>query len=87
MKVRIAPHENEDDLKDILNKNCSTCPPTGLTMVKYKASLHGWTIYKGDVKVSFLQTGKSERDLYVRPPVESRMKFTHMWLLLTAPYG
>lgn len=87
LKGRVSPHGNEDNLKDILNKDFSTCPPTGLRMVKYIASLYGWTIYKSDVKAAFLATGKEDRDLYVGPPVESSMKVTHMWLLLTAVYG
>lgn len=26
LKSRIAPHGNEDDLKEVLNNDCSTCP-------------------------------------------------------------
>lgn len=87
LKARIAPHGNEDNLKDVLTKDCSTCPPTGLRILESIASLHGWNVYKADVKAAFLQTGKAYRDVYVRPPRESHMKATHMWLLLTAAYG
>lgn len=87
LKARIAPHGNEDDLKDTLSKDCSTCPPTGLRILESIASLFGWTLYKADVKAAFLQTGLAQRDVYVRPPRESEMKGTHLWLLLTAAYG
>lgn len=87
LKARIAPHGNEDDLKFVLNKDCSTCPPTGLRILESIASVHGWRVYKADVSAAFLQTGKAERDVYVRPPRESPAKTTHLWLLLTASHG
>lgn len=63
LKARIAPHGNEDDLKNILNKDCSTCPPTGLRMFESIAALHGWKIYKADVKGAFLETGEAHQDV------------------------
>ena len=87
LKARIAPHGNEDDLKNVLSKDCSTCPLTGLRIVESIAALHGRTIYKADVKAAFLQTGEAYRNAYVRPPGESKMKSTHLWLPLTAAYG
>ena len=87
LKARIAPHGNEDDLKNVLSKDCSTCPPTGLRIVESIAAIKGWTIYKADVKAAFLQTGEAHRDVYVRPPRDSKMKSTYLWLLLTAAYG
>ena len=87
LKARIAPHGNEDDLKDFLDKDCATCSATGLRIVQSVASLHSWTFYKADVKSAFFQTGKADRDVYVRSPRESQMKSSHVWLLLTAAYG
>ena len=87
LKARVAPHGIEDELKTVLSKDCSTCPPTGLRILESIASLYGWTVYKGDVSAAFLQTGKAERDVYVRPPRESSMRSTHLWLLLIAAYG
>jgi len=34
LKARIAPHGNEDDIKHMLNKDCTICPPTGLRIVE-----------------------------------------------------
>lgn len=87
LKARIAPHGNEDDLKELLSKDCTTCPPTGLRILESIASLFAWTLYKADVKAAFLQTGTAQRDVYVRPPRESKMKGSHLWALLTAAYG
>jgi len=44
-------------------------------------------MYKADVKAAFLKTGSAGRDIYVKPPRESGMKSTHLWILLTAVYG
>lgn len=87
LKYRIAPYGNEDNLKEVLNKYCSTCPQMGLIIVESIASLNGWTFYKVYVKSVFLQTGKVYQYVYVYPPRESMKRETHMWLLLTAGYG
>lgn len=87
LKARIAPHGNEDALREQLSSDCATCPPVGLRLVESIASLKGWTLHKADVKSAFLQTGPAQRDVYVKPPRESGMKSTHFWLLLTAAYG
>ena len=87
LKARIASHGNEDDLKSELHIDCSTCSPTGLRILKSVASLPGWTVCKADVTAAFLQTGITQRDVYVRPPRESQTKTTHLWLLLTPAYG
>lgn len=78
LKARIAHHGNEDDLKHLLNKDCPTCPPTGLRVLDSISSLCGWTVYNADVKAAFLQTRKAYGDVYVRPSRESGMKATHM---------
>lgn len=39
------------------------------------------------MKAAFLQTGEAQRDVYVRPPREGKMKSSHHWLLITAAYG
>ena len=87
LEARIAPHGNEEDLTNVLNKDCSTFPPTGLRILESLASLRGWTVYKADVEADFLQTGEAQRDVYVRPPREKQTRATHLWLLLAASYG
>ena len=87
LKARIAPHGNEDSMRDELTTDCATCSPAGLRILESIASLFGWTIVRVDGKAAFLQTGKAQRKVYVIPPAESRMKATHCWLLLFAAYG
>lgn len=87
LKACIAPHGNEDDLKDSLSKECTTCPPTGIRILEYIASDFGWKLYKTEVEAAFLQTGKAQRDVYFRPRREIKMKVSHLWVLLAASYG
>lgn len=87
LKARIAPHGNEDDLKHLLTKDCAICPPTGMHILESIASLYGWKIVRGDVKTAFLQTGKPNRDVYVKPPAECKRRNEEFWLLDTAAYG
>lgn len=44
-KARTAPHGNEDDLKNILTKDCTICLSTGLRMVESITSLFDWNVY------------------------------------------
>lgn len=87
LKARIAPHGNEDAMKEELTKDCATCSPAGLRILESVAALFGWTVIRIDAKSAFLQTGKADRKVYVIPPNESEMKSTHLWLLLAAAYG
>ena len=68
LKARIAPHGNEDDMKNLLVSDCTICLPTGLRIVESIASLNGWKLLKADVKAAFLPTGYASRDFYVKPP-------------------
>lgn len=34
LTARLAPHENEDDLKELLSKDCTKCPPTGIRILQ-----------------------------------------------------
>lgn len=86
LKARIAPHGNEDSLKNDLRSECCMCSPSGVRIVLSIASLRGWRLSKADVKSAFLQTGKAQRDVYVVPPRES-LDRRNRWLLLTAAYG
>lgn len=87
LKARIAPHGNEDDLKNVLNKDCYTCTPTIPRVLDYVACLPGWSVYKADVEAAFLQIGESHRDLYVRPSRESQTRTTLLWMLLATSNG
>lgn len=88
MKARIAPHGNEDDLKNKLHKDCSTCSPKVLRIIESVAPRYGWKLYKADVTTAaFLQIRSAQSNVYVRTPKEIKYKTTHLQLLLTAAYG
>lgn len=62
------------------------CSPTGMRIVLTIAALRRWPLAKADVKAAFLRTGRADRDVSVRPPLESEQKQRY-WLLLSADYG
>lgn len=87
LKARIAPHGNEDSIKNELRSDCAMCPPLGVRIILSIATLFAWILTAIDVKTAFLQTGRAERDVYVIPPTESTDRGSKMWLLLCAAYG
>lgn len=68
LKSRIATHGNEDDMKNVLSTDCTTCSPTGIRIVESTASLYGWKVTDADFKAAFIQTGDAMGDVYVKPP-------------------
>lgn len=84
LKARIAPHGNEDCMKDDLKSACSMCSSVGLRILLLTASLQKWRLSKIDVKSASLQTGNAARDVYVIPPKESADLGKVLWLLLAA---
>lgn len=86
-KANISPHGNEDDIKDTLTKDCSSRRPTGIRTVQSMATPKGWRIVTGDLKYAFLNTGEAEIDAHVRPPLESKMRTSDVWLVIVAAYG
>lgn len=87
MKARIAQHGNENFLKDELSKDCTICPPTGVIILECIPLLYGWVMYRADDTAAFLHTSNAQRDVYFKPPRESKITSTHYWLLPTAAYG
>lgn len=51
------------------------------------ACLYDWKVCKADIQSAFLQTGTAARVVYGRPPMESRYKRSHLWLLTVISYG
>lgn len=54
LKARIAPHGNEDDLKKVLKKDCTTCPKTELSIFESVFSTIRVERSQGRVPVAFL---------------------------------
>lgn len=87
LKSIISPHANEDTIKDSLTKDCTSCPATGIRTVQSIASLKTWKLVLGDLKAALLKTGQAERDIFVRPPQECKMRTSHVWFIMVADYG
>ena len=86
LKARIAPHGNEDSMKDQLKTDCCMCSPIGIRIILTIATIMKWAIARADAKAAFMKTGRAERDVYVKPPRESLDKM-YYWLLLVSAYG
>ena len=86
LKARIAPHGNEDSDIENLKTDCCMCPPSGIRVITVTATVRTWRIVKIDVEMAFHQSGKAERNVYVIPPKDSRLR-NEYWLLLVAGYG
>lgn len=54
-KAIIAPHGNEDNIKDSLTKDCTSSPPTAIRTVQYIATLNRRKLVCGDFKPEFLK--------------------------------
>lgn len=50
LKDRIATHGNEDSRKEVLQSDCSMCPPIGVRLELSSPSLRRWRIVKSHVK-------------------------------------
>lgn len=61
LKDRIAPHGNEDNMKNELSRDCATCSPAGLRILESIAALFRWTLIIVDSKTAFLQTRNANR--------------------------
>lgn len=62
------------------------CSPVGIRKVLAIAAIKKWKVTKSDVKAAFLKSGPAQRDVYVRPPRESKDKI-HYWLFLVETNG
>lgn len=80
------PHGNEDSERDYLRKDCAMCSPVGIRLVLSLSACKRWRLVKADSKMAFHQTGRGNRQVWVKPPRESR-KTGELWLLLVAGYG
>lgn len=86
LKFRIAPHCNENSLRDYLITDCCMCSPTGIRIVLLTSALFKWRLTLLDALTAFLQTGDAERDVYVIHPRQCRDRRFYC-LLIAAAYG
>lgn len=53
LKARIAPHGNEDKIKQSLKSDCAMCSPTGIRIFLSITAIRRWPLVKADVKAAF----------------------------------
>lgn len=73
-KACIAPHGNEDLIKESLRSDCASCVTTGVRMLLSVCVMRDWNLVKVDAKAAFLQTGAAWRAVYIIPPFECDYK-------------
>lgn len=86
LKVRIAPHGNEDTFKNDLRNDVSMCGPVGMRLLLATATIFKRKISKINVKIAILQSGKATRNVYVVPPKERNNNGNLLWLLSAVSY-
>lgn len=55
LKSRINPHDYEDKMRFDFNKDCATCPSTGVRTLESITSLFNWTVYKTHVTATIFK--------------------------------
>lgn len=63
VKARIAPHGNEDDMKEELKKDSATCTPVRMRILQSISVIKGWLLCKIDFQSAFLQSDDVTRDV------------------------
>lgn len=82
--ARIAPHGNEVSLKEFTCTDCASCASTGVRLLLSVCVIHKWVLAKVDAKTAFLQSGSTQRAVYVFPLYESDDQRQSVRLLMTA---
>lgn len=68
-----------------LNAQCVA--PNGIRLLQSIAAFFGCKVSDADAETAFIQTGKAERDVWIKPPTDSKMRSTHLLVLLVVAYG
>lgn len=79
-------HGNEDSEAQNPYFHCCKCSPIGVCVVAAAAITNFWRILKIDFKMALLQSGPTDRSVYVLPLREYKLK-NELWLLLVTGYG
>lgn len=84
-KARLVIRGFEESTKDI-EKASPTCSSEGLKMVLAVMAQNDWKPKTIDIKTAFLQGNNLEREIFIKPPHETRKKDT-LWKLEKCVYG
>lgn len=84
-KARIAPYGSHDDEMECMSKDLMMCSIIAVRMLLSICALMRGRKIKIDIKRAFLKTGADERDVFVAPPLGSKLKRFN-WFLVVASY-
>jgi Reverse transcriptase (RNA-dependent DNA polymerase) len=87
LKTRIVLHGNEENERTDLRKDTQAASFTSIRVLLYLAAIFYLHIASIDIKGTYLQSGRCQRDIFVRPQNEWRQARGVAWKLLKLPYG
>lgn len=85
LKWRLCVHGNHDS-EESLRTDAAVVSHLGFRMIYTIAATSGHKLRKADIRGAYTQSGKSKRDVYVRPPMNLDSKQC-LWLLKFTVYG
>ena len=85
IKARLVARGFEEDSSE-MKKDSPTCNRECLKLTFVVASLMSWKLQSIDISAAFLQGGKLEREVYLRPPIDICPK-SEVWRLKRCIYG
>jgi hypothetical protein len=86
LKTRIVLNGKEDKERTDLRKDTQAASFTSIRVLLSLAAIFHLEIASIDIKGSYLQSGRCQRDIYVRPPNEWRQARGVAWKLLKLPF-
>lgn len=74
LKARIAPNGNQDNEKENQKTDSPSIKPELMKLIVSYASENGYDICLADIETAFLQSEGINREIYVKPPRESKSR-------------
>jgi len=87
LKCRLVPHGNRDSEKDSIRSDSSTAQFVCIRFLLSLASLLHFGIASLDISGAYLQAGKLQRDIYMRPPKGWTEYIDEVWKIVKPAYG
>ena len=86
-KARLVAKGFQDVEADSTRSDSPTCAKESLRMVLMLIAANKWNLCSMDIKTAFLQGKKFDRDVFLMPPREARVKEGKIWKLNKCVYG
>ena len=86
-KARLVAKGFQDTGAGSTRSDSPTCAKESLRIVLMLIAANDWKLNSMDIKTAFLQGKKFERDVFIIPPVEAKVKEGRLWKLNKCVYG